>query len=348
MNIFVDREFVNRLSFKLDGFKQLKPDLWNFRCPLCGDSKKKKSKKRGYIYTNDRLDSNKLFYKCQNCSVSIAFHSFLKEIDQPLYQEYIKEIFKETTGGKKHRKSSLYTKPTVVKKTKPLQSVQKHVDEILKDYERVCDLHDLHPCKKYIKSRKFPEYVDKILYYADDFHELAIKVNEKEGEKTWHEPRLIIPYFDFNGNLTLIQGRALGSSAMRYITIKKDSGVKKLYGCERVDRSKNVQVVEGPLDSLFIFNCVAVGDGSLLSCDFGNTFIPDNQSRNKEVVNEYKKIIDAGKNIVIWGDDWKYPGKDINEYVINGATIKEIHEYIGTHTYNGLNAKLKLADWKRI
>jgi len=146
----------------------------------------------------------------------------------------------------------------------------------------------------------------------------------------------------------MVQGRAIGASNLRYITIKYDKSYKKIFGCERVNRAKTVLVCEGPFDSLFLYNCLATCDSNLLSCDFGDIFIPDWQMRNKEIVQGYEKIINAGKRVVFW-DKFKYnTKKDINDMIIAGATIREIHEYIARNTYTGLQAKLKLAECRRI
>ena len=71
-------------------------------------------------------------------------------------------------------------------------------------------------------------------------------------------PRLVIPFFDKSGKMFAYQGRAFGNETPRYITLKLVSEKEKIYGLERIDFDSHVFVVEGPIDSLFIDNCLAV------------------------------------------------------------------------------------------
>ncbi|SVD84093.1 uncharacterized protein METZ01_LOCUS436947, partial [marine metagenome] len=63
MSLYTDQKYVGLISPRLDRFKQVRPNLWNSRCPICGDSQKNKAKKRLYIYA--KLQD--LFVKCHNC-----------------------------------------------------------------------------------------------------------------------------------------------------------------------------------------------------------------------------------------------------------------------------------------
>jgi transcription elongation factor Elf1 len=77
MSIFIDRQFLLRISPKLQRFTQKKDDLYNFRCPLCGDSQKNKTKCRGYVYRK----KNDYFYMCHNCGAGTNFYNFLENFD---------------------------------------------------------------------------------------------------------------------------------------------------------------------------------------------------------------------------------------------------------------------------
>ena len=73
-----------------------KDDLYNFRCPYCGDSQKHKNKARGYFF---RLKQDMVF-KCHNCGVGRTLPNFLKDNAPDLYDEYIMERYKSGTTGK--------------------------------------------------------------------------------------------------------------------------------------------------------------------------------------------------------------------------------------------------------
>ena len=77
----VDSKYVNLISARLEKFKRVKTDLYNFRCPICGDSKKNKSKTRGYIYS---VKSNTNF-KCHNCGASMSLNNFIKKVDPAVH-----------------------------------------------------------------------------------------------------------------------------------------------------------------------------------------------------------------------------------------------------------------------
>ena len=92
---YIDTRFINLVSSRLQKFKKVKPDLYNFRCPVCGDSKKHKNKARGYLYAV----KNNTNFKCHNCGASLSFNNFLKQIDTSLHKQYVMEKFKEGFAG---------------------------------------------------------------------------------------------------------------------------------------------------------------------------------------------------------------------------------------------------------
>ena len=102
MSNYVDLKYINILSARLEQFKQKGKNLFNFRCPYCGDSQKDKTKARGYLYAV----KNDMFYKCHNCGIGTNMPNFIKDRDQKLYSEYCFEKFK-----KKPKKEEVDFKP---------------------------------------------------------------------------------------------------------------------------------------------------------------------------------------------------------------------------------------------
>jgi DNA primase len=167
-------------------------------------------------------------------------------------------------------------------------------------------------------------------------------------------PRLLIPFRDEEGEIFAYQGRAFGEEQPKYITIKlKDED--KIFGLDRVTKDKHIYVVEGPLDSLFIDNCIAVGgadfdrpvsiEGRLIS-NGEVTVIFDNEPRNKEINKQIEKTINHGRRIVIWPDSMIH--KDINDMIIAGYTKEQVQEIITDNTFSGASAKLRFAEWRKI
>ena len=333
MSVFIDRNFLLQVSPKLQNFSKKKDDLYNFRCPLCGDSQKNKSKCRGYVYRK----KNDYFYMCHNCGVSISFYNFLKQVDSNLLEEYQMERYKNSanTNSPEPEFSELKIKPVFTKKL---------------DLPTIESLPEEHYAKKYVIGRKIPKNMYSQLYYSEDFKAFVDSFNvEKdimEGDK-----RLIIPFFDKEGNLTGFQGRALGESKIRYITIKLMDDVPRMFGINRVDEDKPIYVFEGPIDSMFIKNSVAVASSSLESAaeylDKSKiVLVFDNEPRNKEIVKLMEHAVDNHFNVVIW------PGfitdKDINDMVLTGFDIEELHDIMEKHTYVNLRAKMEFVNWKKI
>jgi len=339
MSVFIDRAFLFRLSPKLERFAQKKEDLYNFRCPLCGDSQKQKTKSRGYVYRK----KNDYFYMCHNCGASTTFYNFLNQVDPSLLQEYALERYKNNeTGNHNYKKPDVADVKTSVPKFKPSMGIPS-----------IQSLPEDHYAKAYVVNRKIPKEFFSDLYFAEDFKKFveSLKV-EKEGLID-NDPRLVIPFYDEEKNLVAFQGRALGNSKMRYITVKIDRDNYKLYGMDRVDTSKMVSVLEGPIDSMFVKNAVATADSNLQAAtkllDKSNIrLIFDNEPRNKDIVRQIEKAVDDHFNVVIWPE--LVDGyKDVNEMLLDGVfSPDEIEEIIDKHTFVNLRAKMEFINWKKV
>jgi predicted RNA-binding Zn-ribbon protein involved in translation (DUF1610 family) len=337
MSVFIDRSFLLQVSPKLQRFAKKKDDLYNFRCPLCGDSQKNKTKSRGYIFRK----KNDYFYMCHNCGVSTTFYNFLKQVDPNLLKEYQLERYKNGDTGTHN-----YPKPTFddFKTEKP--TFKKALE-----LPTIESLPEAHFAKVYVQQRRIPETFYSQLYYAEDFaafiQDLGI---EKEGLYK-DDKRLVIPFYDQEKNLVAIQGRSLGESKLRYITLKLHDDNKKIYGLDRIDEDKLVYVVEGPIDSMFLDNAVATADSNLESItdtlDRSKVVLVfDNEPRNKEIVKKMEHAIDNHFNVVIWPEFIEE--KDINEMILAGFSPDEIQDIIDKNTAVNLRAKMEFVNWKKV
>jgi transcription elongation factor Elf1 len=332
MSSYIDLKFINNLSSRLDKFKRKNDYLFNFRCPHCGDSKKSKSKARAFFY---RV-KNDMFFKCHNCGMGQNLSNFIKFVDKRLYDEYILERYKGSSPATPKPEFQIIEKP-----------IFKEVN-IIEELTNIADLQDTHPAKKYIIDRKIPDKFFDILLFAPEFMSLvnSVKSNTFPNTKGEH-PRLIIPFYDVSGNLFAFQGRAFGKEQPKYLTIKIDESKEKIFGLERINFQKHIYVTEGPLDSLFIDNCLAAAGADLiLKVSPENvTYIFDNEPRNKEIVSRMYKMIDKNYNIFIWPDDIQ--SKDVNDLILTGKTNLEVQTIISNNTYNKLSALSKLNTWKK-
>ena len=334
MSLYIDRKFVSLVSTKLEKFKQKSEFLWNFRCPICGDSHKNKMKTRGYFYRR----KSDLFFTCHNCGTSLSIGNFLKTIDPSLYREYQMERFKNESSG--NTKAPDFT----LAKTKPV--FRKKVE-----LPTINSLPEDHVAKQYLLKRKIPRDRLDDIYYASSFKEY-IMAGVPGYEKTlYDEPRIVIPFYDEEKNLLGVQGRAIDDSKIKYITIKTHEDNKKIFGLDKVDLTKRIYVVEGPLDSMFLQNSVAMMDADLLKVvtilgDKDYVFVYDNEPRNSAITRQMEKTIQHKKNIFIWPLD--IVSKDINDYILTGGTAAEIQAIIDNNTWFDLRGKLEFERWRKV
>lgn len=334
MSVFVDRKFLKLLSPKLKKFVQKKDDLYNFRCPFCGDSQKNENKARGYVFRK----SDNYFYKCQNCGVSHNMYNFINFVDEGLTKEYMLESLKVRVVELTTRKED-FAPPVFAKKV-----------EI--NLPKISDLDEKHYAVQYCMSRKIPEDKYSSLYYAEDFKKFVVEVKPDNGKDLKEDdPRLIIPFFGKDGALQAFQGRALRDSKIRYITIKLDDSFEKIFGLNTVNQNEKIYVVEGPIDSLFIENAVATADSNLsfASKVFNKSnlvLVFDNEPRNKEICKLMDDAIENHYQICIWPEMIKE--KDINDMIVSGFSSDEIKDIIDMNTYVNLRAKLEFLNWRKI
>jgi len=319
----VDSKYIGLVSSRLQKFKRVKSDLYNFRCPICGDSKKTKSKTRGYLYA---IKTN-VNFKCHNCGASMSLSNFLKKIDPVVHKQYAFEKFKDGHTGR----NFVVEEPKFEFKApvfKPKLNLPKATDNPI--------------AKKYLEKRKLnpSEY-----YYTGTFKKWVNTLVSKFDDVTYDEPRIVIPLI-YKNNLIGIQGRSLGPNSVKYITIMLEEDAPKIYGLDKVNKEKSIYIIEGPFDSSFVENSVAMCGSDLDVRSFGwrdYIWVFDNEPRNREIVNRISKTIDRGDKVVVWPSN--IVEKDINDMVMSGQDVMSVLE---SNTYFGLEAKLKFNTWKRI
>ena len=330
---YVDVKYARLVGGRLDNFKEKKTNLYNFRCPYCGDSQKHKSKARGYFF----VKGSDFIFKCHNCGVGRTLGNFLKDNARDLYDQFVLERYKMGLTGKSTRVAepkftSLQTKPIFNTGTK---------------IPKISDLNKEHPARSYLESRNITgDKLDRI-FYAERFKEFVNKHKHTFDNLQNDSPRIIIPLIDQSGKWFGIQGRAISSNPkLRYITIIFDETKQKVFGLDTIDSSKTVYIVEGPFDSLFLENCVAMCGSDLDPRSFGWSdcvWVFDNEPRNKQITNRISNTISRGDKVVIWNNSIKE--KDVNDMILSGHKVQSIVE---SNTYSGLTAQVKFQNWKKV
>lgn len=348
--LFIDQKYIGLISPYLERFHKQDDTVYNFRCPLCGDSKKSKYKARGYFFRHDSI----MMMKCHNCHTSISFSKFLEKFDGTLFREYKTECYIEG-GGRVSQASDFYTdddqKPAPEKpKTNQL------------NIPCVSDLPADHYARKYVTGRMIPKDQWRRLYYSSVFSQTLGEVFPDYYTVDRHktllrskEARLVMPYYDREKRLIGLNGRAFEEKFKRYIIAKASESSPKIYGLDEIEPGLPVFVLEGPIDSLFLPNALAVMDGKLHGIDhllgglggINKILVPDNQPRNPDVCRSIRAAIEADETIVLWPSDIEQ--KDINAMVTDGnLSVYEILKIIERRTFRGLSAKLEFSRWQKI
>jgi len=321
----IDSKYIGLVSSRLQKFKRVKADLYNFRCPICGDSKKHKNKARGYFY---QVKTNTNF-KCHNCGASLSLNNFLKQIDSTLHKQYTLEKFKEGHAGGRNfvvEEPKFEFKQPVFRKGLDLPKAS-----------------DVTVAKEYLEKRKLDP---SKFYFTNKFKQWTNTQKKTFDTIGRDESRIIIPMYDENRNLIGFQGRSLGPNSVKYITVMINDDAPKIYGLDTIETEKPIYILEGPFDSTLVENSVAMCGSDIDIGSFGWSdyiWVFDNEPRNREIVNRISKTIDRGDKIVIWPST--VTEKDVNDMTMSGHNVMNLLE---SNTYSGLKAKIKFNNWKKI
>lgn len=275
-------------------------DKLNMRCPICGDSKKSSTKKRGWYYMK-----NASFY-CFNCSTGMSGIKFLEFISGNSYADIRKEYMKlYLKTGKSLSLSASYDIPSEEPSVFQLQSIVKpEWKQALSD-----------KAKAYLSERKVIE--------APFLKENLYSCYTKKGEEYIMIPwRLngVDAYFQLNDFQKL--------HSLKYIFPKDKK--KLLYGLDNIDISwPYIIVFEGVYDSLFVKNGIATGTKSVT--DYQLKLIKERFPRHQLVISfdNDKAGITSMVKLLKNGSDFKYfkwfnkntQQKDINDYIISKGNV---------------------------
>lgn len=333
--LFLQRQFADQLASRLQGWRvqSYSPYRANFRCPICGDSQKNKFKKRGYILEAKGY----LTYHCHNACGTIGFEKYLKDHHGDLYSMYRLDLLRMNPKEE-------FVAEEVVEVIDEVESINIDLDSFMSD-PRAYD---------YIVSRKIPNTFWDDIFYTEKFYKfINTKIEDKFDEKWDHriDERVVFPLRWFNGEVFGVIGRAIDpNNQLRYLTIKFDNSKPKIFGLDRVNRFNDIFCVEGPIDSFFIDNAIALagtdGNPQEVFDKSQVVMVLDNQPRAKDVLKKYEKYIDQGYRMVVWPSH--ISGKDPNEIILNNElTVETLNTTIKQHTYESVMLKIKFNSWRK-
>lgn len=266
------------------------------------------------------------------------FGTFLKDFDPMLYQEYRYEQYRDDPPITVTTSTPLVPPMRQLVTGHFLPDVATSLDQCPEDNEAV----------QYCLKRKIPREKFSKLFYIEHAKNITKIAPEKYAAFQSEEPRLVIPFYDDHGQLTEVAMRALRGESLRYINIKMIEDANAIFGLDTVNREKDIYVTEGPLDSLFLENAIAVGGTNMIKVEplpipkeqFILVF--DNDPRNKDVCKVMAKFVDMGYRMCIWPGD--VVEKDINEMILHNKDARAIIE---ANIYQGLMALVKFGEWRK-
>ena len=331
--LWVDKKYLRLIASRFRNSKWKNEDLLNHACPYCGHSEKNPHKARGYHFVYKET----IIFKCHNCGESKSFAAFLKEQDSSLWKQYAVEKF--------YKKNQTFD--TIPVKTAPSTNLGTNLLEQVGCKRAL----DAKPATDYLNHRQIPKHQWDDLYYIENSQALTSLDTKYDNRVFGNDPRLIFPFYTRQGKLIGVSGRALNNNKLRYLTLKFDDTHSLIYGLRTVDYNKRVYVTEGPIDSLFLPNSIAVAGSDFSKL---NSIVPpeqavvifDNEPRNPEIVKKMKQIIDDGFTVNFWPKTIKQ--KDINDMVLNGLSPNIIIDTIEKCKFSGLKAKMALSDWSKV
>ena len=309
----------------------------NARCPVCGDSKKNPNKRRFYLLYEPT--KNKITAYCHNCGYAAPAKIFLKEYFPVFYQDYIKELLAQ---NKPQMKSAL-----------PQKQPSKQTFKIPTSFQNVSKLSANHIAIQYLKQRKIPyKTFQKYLYFHPSFIDFTKNQNLVSNDK-----RLVIFAYNENNQLIFMNGRCLNkcSKYPRYLSYKLKNDAK-LWGLDRLDKTKTIYILEGAFDAMFLPNSVAMFGGFITFNQLNDhiplnkyknniVFILDNEPYNPNTVKYMKKVLNNGFKLFLWPEYLKGI-KDINELVLKyNLSITDLTNLIESNIISGMKGELYLKTW---
>lgn len=229
---------------------------YQFRCPICGDSKKNKFLRRGYVLYNKGM----WVYVCQNECGKMGFLSFLKEYHNAVYKKAIFHAFSKDR--------SKFT-PAIDKRTIAEKTFIPTGEAVFKPGELI-SIMDNHPKAmqglQWAMSRQIRKSVYErwfVCLSGEEFLDRDPVGNYVYNENGFpkgneYKDRIIIPYYRFGGKWSQFDARALNPNAL--VRYKNLQGVEREpYNIDWLDVTKPFFLLEGSINSTFIQNSVAFG-----------------------------------------------------------------------------------------
>jgi hypothetical protein len=329
--------YVIEKFYQYSGYPRYKKSNNSYEagCPICREGNSWNKKRRLYYLPESGVMC------CHNCGWYSNTMKWVLEVSGLTYNEIVNEI-----KANEFNVIDISTE-TVSVSSFEVESLPKDSINLLSK-QQVDYYHDnkiVQQAVQYIKSRKLDTAVNA---------PPAIYLSLTDSV---HKNRVCLPSYDTNNKVVYYQTRSFLENDDRPKYLSKINSPKNVYGIENVtDIHKYIYLFEGPIDSFFIENGVAIygiQENSTQSLTeyqrdilskyyYMNTvWVLDNQHIDTASREKTKLLLDRGENVFIWPRSLS-KFKDFNEMCMKYNLDEIDHKFIESRTFSGSDAKMQL------
>lgn len=302
-------------------------DTYYGSCPICREGASWLKKRRCFF-----IPQKDLIY-CHNCGWSSRPLKWIQEVTHMSYDEIIDECEQDLIIPT-IKQTKLQISPTL-----PDNSINLY-DTVQTSFYQDNEIVQL--ALKEVKRRRLDTAINrpKAIYLSlTDFT---------------HKNRLILPFYD--DKIVFYQSRELFPSQAKYLSRRNSE--KTLFNFDNIDSSlEYVFIFEGPIDSFFVRNGIAVAGIQEKSHTLFTTaqqqqiqqligvkqiWVLDSQWLDRAAFKKTQILLDQGKSVFIWPKDFGEKFKDFNDIAI-ALGLNEIPlDFILKNTCSGYQGSMKL------
>lgn len=303
-------------------------------CPLCREGKSWGRKFRSYFI----VDENRIY--CHNCGQNLTPFNWIKSVSGMSDDEIFEEVEVLNTSINILEYSF---EDTTVRENKVLP------DDCI-------NLFDSTQVSFYHGN----EIVRQAMWEINQ-RRLQTAINSPDAiyislSDYTHKNRLVIPFKDSFGKIVFYQSRKLVSWDLKDKYISKSGCQKTIAGMDKVDPGLDyVFIFEGPIDSFFIKNGIAVGGingGYFKFTDtqekqmeelrfFSKIWVVDSQWLDVAAREKTLKLLEQGECVFFWPEKWGKKYKDFNEMCVKCGIDGISPEFVKKNTLCGTEGVLK-------
>lgn len=337
-------EYIIQKFYQFAGYPKYKriTNVYEAGCPICREGSSWGKKRRLYYVVKDNAIC------CHNCGWYGNPIKWIQEVSDLTFNDIVNEVRQLDYGIKEDITGE------------DRGSIVIDIPDLPKDSINLFDTSQL----RYYKSNQIVKkcldvIASRRLDTADNRPSaLYVSLNDKV-----HRNRLIIPFYT-DKKCTYYQTRGIlpGDLQKRPKYLSKIGGDRSLFNYDNVSSNcDTIYILEGPIDSFFLRDSVAVAgiqensqssltkrQRDLLSKHFlaKNVWVLDSQWQDQASLTKSKVLAEQGANIFVWPRSLGTKYKDLNDICIGRGIDSVPRKLIDEYTYSGLRAKLALSDIK--